>query len=47
MNRILDNELLSNEQEETKNYGEGVYRNITPKCEIDIVEEPGPESVTP
>lgn len=47
MNRILDNELLSNmdENEENKNGGEGVYRTITPKCEIDIDEEPG--SITP
>jgi hypothetical protein len=47
MNRILDNELLSNqdEQEETKHVGEGDYKTITPKCEIEIDEEPG--SVTP
>ena len=41
MNRILDNELLSNldENEENKNGEEAVYRTITPKCEIDIGED--------
>jgi hypothetical protein len=47
MNRILDNELLSNqdEQEETKHVGEVAYRTIAPKFEIEIDEDPG--SVTP
>jgi hypothetical protein len=51
MNRILDNELLSNQgedqyHEEVKN-GEGkdVFRTVTPKCEIDIDDDP--RSVTP
>ena len=47
MNRILDNELLSNqdEQEETKHVGEVPYRTIAPKCVIEIDEDLG--SVTP
>lgn len=51
MNRILDNELLSNldeEQqynEEMKKEGDGGYRTLTPKYELDIDGEPG--SITP
>ena len=51
MNRILDNELLSNQGEDQYHEkvinceGKGVFRTVTPKCEIDIDDDP--RSVTP